>query len=214
MTDSTPAVRSPSFDRLRIGSSVMPGTSPLLSGLAIGRSRAGTHTNGIDFRLMERLRPVSSPRPTSRGPTMAPDAAAAGGEQVQPLKLRPGPRPGPGFPARGRGQAGAGATVRLAPPSVPVNDRWYQARTTSPVPSLSAAPGCTPFRHARTCSGHPLSLLTRDDRMDARNKPGHDEKRIGGCLSSPRFHRLSMKNLRYFHFLFPHGLDIWRYGVE
>ena len=29
-------------------------------------------------------------------------------------------------------------------------------------------------RHARTCSGHPLSPLTRDGRMDARNKSGHD----------------------------------------
>ncbi len=106
MADSTPAARSPP--------SVMHGLVP-------GMTRRRHDTNGIDFRLMERLRPISSPRPTSRGPTMAPDAAAAGGEQVQPLKLPPGPRPGPG--------SGAGATVGAAPLSVPVNDRWHEPRT-------------------------------------------------------------------------------------
>ena len=78
------------------------------------------NTSGIDFRLMGRLRPISSPRPPSRGPSLAPDAAAAGGEQAQPPKLQRGPKLGPG--------SGAGATVGVALPSVPVNNRWYNSR--------------------------------------------------------------------------------------
>ena len=47
--------------------------------------------------------PFSSPRPPSRGPSMAPEAAAAGEERDRPPKLPPGPRLGPG--------SEAGATV-------------------------------------------------------------------------------------------------------
>ncbi len=45
---------------------------------------------------------LSSPRPRSRGPSMAPDTAAAGGERDRLLKLPPEPRLDPG--------SGAGAT--------------------------------------------------------------------------------------------------------
>ncbi len=48
------------------------------------------------------------------GPSLTPDAAAAGGEWVEPPNLSREPRLGPGFPARGRGQAGSGATVGVA----------------------------------------------------------------------------------------------------
>ena len=54
-------------------------------------------------RLLPALRPLSSPRPPSRGPSLTRATAAAGGEQAQPLKLPPGPRLGPG--------SGSGATV-------------------------------------------------------------------------------------------------------
>ena len=42
---------------------------------------------------------LSSPRPPSRGPSMVPDAAAAGEEQGQPVKLSPEPRLDPGSEA-------------------------------------------------------------------------------------------------------------------
>ena len=45
--------------------------------------------------------PLSSPRTPIRGPSMAPDAAAAGEEQAQPLKLPPVLRLDPGFKCHG-----------------------------------------------------------------------------------------------------------------
>ena len=40
-------------------------------------------------------------------------------------------------------------------------------------------------RHARTCSGHPLSPLPPNDRMDARNKSGHDGGGRWGMTEEP-----------------------------
>ena len=111
------------------------------------------NTNGIDFRLMERSRPISSPRPTSRGPTMAPDAAAAGGEQVQPPKLPPGPRLGPGFPARGRGQAGAGATVGGGDPCGGVMNCHVFVAAALSRPKIRAPLASSLFRHPGPRSG-------------------------------------------------------------
>ncbi len=81
---------------------------------------APANTSGIDFRLMGRLRPLSSPRPPSRGPASV-LAAASAAEPVLHRRRRE-PEMGPG--------SGAGATVGVALPSVPINNRWYNAAAT------------------------------------------------------------------------------------
>ncbi len=82
---------------------------------------------------------------------MAPDAAAAGGEQAQPLKRPPGPRLGPG--------SGAGATVRVAPPSVPINDRWYDPSSRSAGPACRVAAGGKGAVRAVKLNGEERAML-------------------------------------------------------
>ena len=76
---------------------------PRLGGYWIHTSRFALYPARSRARLLPALRPLSSPRPPSRGPSLTRDAAAAGGERDRPPKLPPGPRLGPG--------SGSGATV-------------------------------------------------------------------------------------------------------
>ena len=80
-----------------------PSVTPAPEPYWIHTSRPCLHPARSRARLLPALRPLSSPRPPSRGPSLTRATAAAGAEQAQPLKLPPGPRLGPG--------SGSGATV-------------------------------------------------------------------------------------------------------
>ncbi len=83
---------------------------------------------------------LSSPRPPSRGPSMAPDAAAAGEEQGQPVKLSPEARLDPG--------SGAGVTVGNMQCEATGNRRVYPVR---PAAGMETPPIC----HVLSCSPCP-----------------------------------------------------------
>ena len=95
-------------------------TGPRPAGYRMHTSRFALYPVRLPAGLRPALRPFSSPRPPfvtpdpdpgsmsssrTRSGTLAPDAAAAGGEQAQPLKPPREPRLGPG--------SGAGATVMV-----------------------------------------------------------------------------------------------------
>ena len=115
--------------------------STVLGGTGESLLKIICHTSSLDLGLMGRLRPISSPRPPSRGPASvlaaAPDRGPGQAPAAEPvlhrLRWRRKPEMGPG--------SGAGATLGVASPSVPVNDRWYQAFAFSiHTPALVSAP--------------------------------------------------------------------------
>ena len=104
------------------------------------RHRIQTHVKIAAPFVTPAPEPGSMSSSRTRSGTLTRATAATGGEHAQPLMLPPEPRLGPGSsPGRRLGDmrckatgdrcvhavgSGARVTVRVAPPSVPVNDRW------------------------------------------------------------------------------------------